>query len=500
MRDLIYYHYLHVDGGYTYNFVTNKLVGADNWLISLALTLTCSQVAAEMQGLALALNKITFRTYHSEETNEDAALLHKSLNTAQGAKYRLLDAMAPRYLTADMSELVATRYPRLRPLLEGWRSHPPLSLAEVAMQLPFPKMTWGECPSLWAEFVDFTLKLLSKHPDFPREPERIWWGVWNRFDAARLIDMHLPPAWAIPDSDEAQKLQEDIASTTEIHGYRHPFSRNGFNGPCTYTYSAASVAIRFLNSIPQSTLHRIRNVLLEEDREAIAEAPCHAQGLIPFCRENQNMVIKRNVNLWAACLYVTYKYEGSDIKRAEYTSEYVTLAIGSWFMETLRLPQLGMPPHSFQLTLDAGPLPKLARSVYKAVGHDAIIQAVIDIFYDRGTFGRQSWVQRRLRGNYTWEDLPQVYQDINAGRLSSLIHCNFEINVGPNFEEVADAWEYPTVEKCESRWMKYVPRAFALEAPLPPIRILRSTSLSSHGLGRSLINWTVPRWNFLTLE
>ena len=103
VRDLIYYHYLHVDGGYTYNFVTNKLVGADNWLISLTLTLTCSQVAAEMQGLALALNKITFRTYNSEETNESAALLHKSLNTAQSAKYRLLDAMAPRYLTADMS-------------------------------------------------------------------------------------------------------------------------------------------------------------------------------------------------------------------------------------------------------------------------------------------------------------------------------------------------------------------------------------------------------------
>lgn len=477
LRDIIYTLYTQVDGGYAYNFATNQLVRADGGYTDNALILTCRQVAAEIQGLALTMNKITFRTYHSEETNEVAAHFHNSLSTAQGAKYRLLDAIAPRYLTVDMIQTIATEYPFSRPILDGWRSLPPLSLAEgekIDGTIYWPRLSWGQPHSLWHEFIDFTLRILSTHPEFSDEPRPVRWLMWNQYDVRRLIDMKLPPPWAILTAEEAHKLQADVSSITGIHGYRHPYTiEPSPSKELKYTYSATSLAVRFLSSIPNTTKRHIRTIILEEDHESIANAPCHSQGLIPFCRENQDMIIKRNVDLWMACLYVH-----GPPNFMFYHACLVTRAIGSWMIETIRLPELGMPVHSFQLILDSGPLPGLAQRVFAALTHNATVQAATNLCYDRGRLARPSWKDRCTRRPYNWEDLPQVYQNFMAGKFSSLIYCNFHIDVGPDPEELVEAWQGLSDFDCYDRWVRFQPSLFFLEDPLPPIHLLRPRAAS----------------------
>ncbi|PVI01032.1 hypothetical protein DM02DRAFT_613978 [Periconia macrospinosa] len=477
LRDIIYTHYARVDGGYTYNLVTNQLVRADGGCIEHALTLTCRQVAAEMRGLALTMNKITFRTYHSEETNDSAAHFHNSISTAQGAKARLLDDMAPRYLTSDMSKAAAAKFPCLEWILHDWRHEDyPQYLFDGRYPNLFPQDSWGQSYLVWTEFVDFTLKLISEHPDFPSEPQSIKWGVWNQYDAARLIHMHLPPPWAVLGSDEAHKLQADVASATGIHGYRHPFSEHMDpfpSKPYKYTYSAASLAIRFLDSIPNSTRQYIRNVLLDEDQESIANASCHALGLALFCHENRQMIIKRNVNLWTACLLVQGKGE-----RLYYHSYMVTCAIGSWMIEAAMLPKLGMPSDSFQLILDGEPLPELAQSVFDVVTKDATVQIAMNIWFDKSQYPRV-WRDFSEGSTWIWNDFPEVYQDFMAGKLSNLIQCNFDINVGPDPEEMVERFTGSTSLDWYEYMYGYNPRYFTTEAPLPPLHLLRPASLLS---------------------
>ncbi|KAK9413607.1 putative NmrA-like domain-containing protein [Seiridium unicorne] len=62
LRDFIYKDYLTIDGGYHFNFKTGKLEPAKPGQQPLNLALTCSLIAAEIKGLALTHNVISFST------------------------------------------------------------------------------------------------------------------------------------------------------------------------------------------------------------------------------------------------------------------------------------------------------------------------------------------------------------------------------------------------------------------------------------------------------
>jgi hypothetical protein len=68
-----------------------------------------------------------------------------------------------------------------------------------------------------------------------------------------------------------------------------------------YSFSAASCAVRFLDTLDFTTRKEIRNVRLEEDQQAVSECAGHARGLINLCRE---LGIEHSVDLWKAILPV----------------------------------------------------------------------------------------------------------------------------------------------------------------------------------------------------
>ena len=98
-----------------------------------------------------------------------------------------------------------------------------------------------------------------------------------------------PEPWTIPSKDEISLLSKALPD---------PFLEGTHWKRIRWHYSAASVAIKFLKTLPQNTLSRVRKVILHEDRLSMCRSECHGLGLIPFCIRNPEMHVERRVSLW----------------------------------------------------------------------------------------------------------------------------------------------------------------------------------------------------------
>ena len=66
LRDLIYWHYLQEDGGYSFHHESGKIRSSSSQPVDLALMRTCKSVAAEMRNKSLEINEVTFETVYSD--------------------------------------------------------------------------------------------------------------------------------------------------------------------------------------------------------------------------------------------------------------------------------------------------------------------------------------------------------------------------------------------------------------------------------------------------
>jgi len=110
LRDHIYREYIFsgAEEGYIYDFPAGKLRTATGRPIDLNLMYTCRRIAAEMQGLALGLQTITFSTLYSEDVRVRAGFWETIIEEGRYNKYDL-DKLAPM-MAEDMTEEVARRY------------------------------------------------------------------------------------------------------------------------------------------------------------------------------------------------------------------------------------------------------------------------------------------------------------------------------------------------------------------------------------------------------
>ena len=280
-----------------------------------------------------------------------------------------------------------------------------------------------------------------------------------------------PPPWAILGRPENEELVEGV----------HPISQLAGLGYIQYAYSAASLAIRFFDSISEAARRDVREVILDEDQDSIANTPSHAQGLIPFCRHNLRMHIKRHVNLW------TTGFSPDTMHVEKVPAKIVTKSIGRWILETLELGRHGMPQGSFQLILDGDPLPAKTAEIFQVIQRDIAIQTALDICYDRGILPQPSWVQRRFRAGYVWEDLPRAIKKLQAGDYASLIQCNFDLGVAHDPEDLVKQRLDWSSQQWEDEWLRYEPGEYETEPPLPPFRSLREYCAYPHSKSQSIM-------------
>ncbi|KAF2437281.1 hypothetical protein P171DRAFT_425548 [Karstenula rhodostoma CBS 690.94] len=470
LRDIIYRHYVDDRDGYVYDFERNKLTHANGDRIDLSFSLVCRQISSEIAGVALDANEVVFRTYCSEKTKFKAAECSIAIRKIRDFQSLLVNELAPRFLTSNVANTVSTCFPQFRPVLERWQSGQQLFIPNFRGTIHESHIPWGETRSAWVDFNHLVLSIISKLPGFIQEADQVV-DQWTknreswRCNPTELVNAH-PASWVIPGSEELSRMMS-LATAKSLSSSDDLLRDFGTR----FRYSAASLAIRFLQSHATVALSRIRKVILSEDQMSLTNSPSHVQGLVWFCRQNPKLQIERIVNLWTAGI--------SPNHRPEYPlrTSIITKSFGRWIFEALELRKHGMPDGSFRLILDGNPIPEKASQVFGAVKGDAVRQAALDLCYERNVLPRPSWIERRRRWGYQWEELPQAIMDLQTGGYDSFIDCNFDLGAPFDPESLVKERLNWTAKEWEDEWELRQDDRFDTEAPLPPWSELHPMSI-----------------------
>ncbi|KAI4665314.1 uncharacterized protein J4E78_002774 [Alternaria triticimaculans] len=285
LRDIVYELYL-PDTESTYDAKTHKFTITNKEADDMSLGFTCHTILEELLCRAFEVN-LTFHAafVHTPRESDDQwvddighILLHKE---------DVVDQMARRFLTEAGEEEIATCYPQFQPILSAWRSN--------RDETWFSKgHDWGEAPSIYRDFIQHTLTVLAKHPEFAHDDIE-WMDILRTPSGAQLPARNLldltnlqSKLWSIPTNG-------DFMHNVSISGF--PTENSDYPNTIRYPFSAAAIAIRFLNFLPQGLRKQIQRLRLVENRTSIAHPECHMRGLIPFCIDMPKLRIERDVTI-----------------------------------------------------------------------------------------------------------------------------------------------------------------------------------------------------------
>ena len=453
LRDTIYHLYIFEPDGYRYDHVSKKLRTSDNRSIDLTFMYTCKTVATELHNLALGSNVINFSTIST-----DSQLAYRFDTVVGGIQYKTWDILESlrepsmqRFKTPGMDSKLAIKYPQFEPLL---RQPPNPNLHEDKFDIPHKFCnSWGEATSMYSAFQTHMLELVAKDPEFanaiakfddfsPRPLEdsedeydssdditpeakvkkKISWNEedlelnrkqWRkRADLVRKgVLLSGPEVWTIPSEDQVAELEKILgygfedreeverwrANADEYDSVEIMISEHFFWRRIGWRFSAAAAAIHFLKDLSLETLLGISKIVLHEDRRSVARPESHAQGLIPYCRQNPQLRIERRVSMWrilaqheapsnnSGTSWAQQTSQGllnlsgyDDQKKSQYYDRHCAVYFGingcQWITESSALRSNGMPPGSFSLLLDGDPLPDLASKAFEILKDDAAWQ------------------------------------------------------------------------------------------------------------------------------
>lgn len=298
LRDEVYYHYLYRSDGYHHNPDTNRLIGAN-----LALMFTCKAAAAEMNGLAIRFNPVTFSTiqFHPSFPHQDRVIRFQELYQAAQRTKLYFVALGAAFITPYIAketrkvypgdticqavQAIATNVIDVEGFCQHWQRYYP-ALDHVVQVL---SETVVDALDLASQAHTLQLEIEAHRPvDGPV----FLWGSHEEILAWQ------PNPWHIASEDELLRMESFIDTTGQrIPLYdtlpRWMFRESG-ESPFTpwydqpipkYHFSAAAAAIGFLESLPRSTRTQIRNIIVNENHHSVCESWQHSAGLIPLCLE-----------------------------------------------------------------------------------------------------------------------------------------------------------------------------------------------------------------------
>ncbi|KAK1829761.1 hypothetical protein QBC39DRAFT_355838 [Podospora conica] len=337
IRDMIYEHYIRIDAedGYILHFETGKLRTATKKPIDLNLMYTCRQVADEMQGLALKIQPITFKTLYSRDLSFRAARFRRALiGQGHGALDNGLGFILKCLLRKDLID------PSMRKKINDHFGHDMMGCFERVYQWrrfrrhgPNFKDKAACAYRVKREALELAItdpkiyNYITKeyHPDakvlrLPPGSDPDWETVFEKdqdypIDAILALERGID-RWWIPTHEELDALARENRyyrhsdSGFEIHPqYPGELAQSGefyeearrSKGLLIRRFSAAAAAVHFLKSIPPATRSQIRTVLVHEDFGSIG-GPTDILGLVPFCAENPHLRIQQRVDICGALL------------------------------------------------------------------------------------------------------------------------------------------------------------------------------------------------------
>ncbi|RSL53730.1 hypothetical protein CEP54_010231 [Fusarium duplospermum] len=425
LREQIFRHYFKLDRGYFYDGESEKLVTADGQPIDLSLMYTCHSIANNTKHIPLSVNTITFSTVYREDWRERAgglAYILKCHNRLQADMvYHLLGFVTPEMysqiglkfpqsmpnireeLTTELQfhEQTNWRYERLFSHVLEMRLRPADDHRGILNYTLFDRFQWklGPTHSSILGAAAYTLSLLAeKHPaEFAELIDKALPGWTDSHSPDEFFHLTFDP-WAIP------SLSELVETADQLQAYRfweclgtwhhnrddldtwHPHRDNEDTGNRyrqKLYFSAAAVAIRFLNQLPETRRLQIRNIIINEDRLAVGWSEGHILGLIPFCRENPGLRVKQRVNLWRNLLLRMHIPRPIDaIRLAELGHSgdndqkvylyHINSALASWAFHVMEVMDEGMPAGTFSFVLEGDPDLNLSSEVFDTQVHPTV--------------------------------------------------------------------------------------------------------------------------------
>jgi hypothetical protein len=302
---------------------------------------------------------------------------------------------------------------------------------------------WPYASLMFKEAVAYSLQLVKRQGEerfaeltnhmFPH-----WTGSHSPCD---LENIWLKP-WAMPDSSVLRRIGQlfgDGAAWQQLEDWYPGCTTSGMDSEAEdqetgwlfrekFRFSAASVAIWFLERLPNETRRQFRSVILREDHVPMHSPECHAHGLIPFCKENPHLHIERRISLFQNAIHhvpgltrLTRLVEKTHDEDIPLKTRWITRNLCGWLLEALAAVDAGMPETSFTLVLDGDPDINTCSGIFQQVVHR-------DIACERAYQKRQAEDGSPTHGRYpvcefVQEGFPEAIDHLL--HQTSILRCNF---------------------------------------------------------------------------
>lgn len=169
-------------------------------------------------------------------------------------------------------------------------------LLQARRRLSADSWAWKEAPSETRKFVASTLAAIAAQPCFSDLSKHRSFSTpeCGKHEFTEVIG-HEHKLWNLPTEDDITAMADLVGPENRVDAPGWTNVRYRARLKCQF--SAATMAIHFLDTLSSHTQLQIRKIVLHEDNRSIAWPECHAQGLIPFCQHNPKLRIVRRVDL-----------------------------------------------------------------------------------------------------------------------------------------------------------------------------------------------------------
>ncbi|KIL87083.1 hypothetical protein FAVG1_09637 [Fusarium avenaceum] len=256
------------------------------------------------------------------------------------------------------------------------------------------------------------------------------WAIPSRSQVAHVLNLLGVPdfVWKLPDmwSYDASFTYHVGDNPSPGHfpeEYSHPTTKFDTRIREKTRFSAASAAIRFLDSLTYNQRIQIRTIAIHEDFPSVNNASLHGLGLVPFLQENPLLRVQRRVSV----LYCIFRIAYMDIidvdpmnvllRTASYwdIGDWLILEpLSRWLLDARDMANAGISPGSFTLLLESGTEADLCTEAFEQLVHPKIAsKQAWDAFMESGL----SHIERAPERHSLEREMTMITRRLAVGEL-----------------------------------------------------------------------------------
>ncbi|KAF5013586.1 hypothetical protein FDECE_446 [Fusarium decemcellulare] len=530
LRNQIYRLYFALDGGYVHNRddpYNGKLSAADGQPIDFSLMYVCRLIAAETKDIPLQVNTVSFSTAYHPDWSLQAGRFEYLTSFYHEIEKDLVIHLGPCWTPEMYSEIVRkfphfeiffkfANEPKTRPLyfsslqMPGLTSDLAFRSRGLSSKINFHfrrndiESDNDELACTIDDAVTYSLRLLRQ-----KVPEKFNESVVHDdnpgcFKPHEFDGLRFDP-WAIPSPAELARvggLLQDGEVWKSLQEWQSDpnldeESRVGYRQ--AFRFSAAAVAIRFLDQLTPTRRLNLRKMVLHEDHFSVGRSECHALGLIPFCKENRQLRVERRANLWRNVLqerllpaFRSLAEVEADVSKAERPCEIEAESslprLNAWLGNADAVIDAGMPVDSFTFILDGEPALDMSSEFFQQVVHHKIAWELAF----RHCFCSSGEIDSRL--DTCVANIRLIRAMDHLVNQTSILSCNFNPGQFWDVDRIVERHREWSMEDWSEKWTELelsggIRRFCRLAPPLPSWSSMQLANFERKPTAKHWANW-----------